>query len=132
MRESQDKNLKTFCKTWKKYKGVRRPQCCGGMGCRCCWLIYEQAQCCHPMHKWSYGTSYSPSDLVEHMSCGGVLCCDMCHKRMPQPTILNLLNRIMALEEKCEELQRLECNLGDLETQVNRMEDTVDDISWKA
>ena len=30
-----------ICKYWDKYKGIRRPKCSGGKGCKMCWAIYN-------------------------------------------------------------------------------------------
>jgi len=36
--------MRDNCSNYSKYKGKRKPRCCGGEGCNTCWKIYNDYQ----------------------------------------------------------------------------------------
>lgn len=33
--------MKDKCQSVRQYKGIRKPTCNGGIGCKACWAIYN-------------------------------------------------------------------------------------------
>lgn len=31
------------CSNWKRYKGIKKPRCSGGSGCKFCWTIFIES-----------------------------------------------------------------------------------------
>jgi hypothetical protein len=58
--------MNVICKTHNKYKGKRKPRCCGGIGCWSCWRIYGMKRNLVFLDEWSITSTADPYTPPEH------------------------------------------------------------------
>lgn len=101
---SRSQFLKGNCNS-RTYQGKRKPRCCGGQGCRTCWLIYEQTQCDHPLRARGYRTKLDPKNVGTGFGLTQVYGCDKCAMLMQEPSIADLVREINTLSQRVQVLE---------------------------